>query len=394
MLGPAFVAAIAYVDPGNVAANLQAGARYGYLLVWVLVVATVAAGLVQYLSAALGVVSERSLPDLIGERSSRGTRLAFWAQAELVAMATDIAEVVGGAIALQLLFDLPLVWGGAIAGGISMLLLVVGDRRGQRVFERVIAGMLLIIGLGFLAGLVVHPPDPAAVAGGLVPRLAGTDSLLLALAMLGATLMPHVVYLHSALTRDRFAGSAPEELPRILTATRIDVLAAMAVAGTVNIGLLLLAATALHGQRGEIDTIDGAHAAVSAASGPVVGTLLAIGLLASGLASTSVGSQAGAVIMQGLLRRRIPLLVRRMVTLVPALGVLIAGLDPTAVLVISQVVLSFGIPFVLVPLVRLAGAREVMGAHRARSWVLAVGWLIALAVSALNIYLLFSVLAG
>ncbi len=211
LLGPAFVAAVAYVDPGNVATNLQAGARYGYLLVWVLVVATASAGVVQYLSAKLGVATGASLPELVGQRLGRPARITYWLQAEGVAMATDLAEVIGGAIALNLLFDLPLVLGGVIAGVVSLALLSVQNRRGQRPFERVITGLLLIIAVGFVAGLFVAPPSAADVAAGLVPRFDGLDSVLLATAMLGATVMPHVVYLHSALTRDRFGRVPPGE---------------------------------------------------------------------------------------------------------------------------------------------------------------------------------------
>lgn len=361
LLGPAFVAAIAYVDPGNVAANLTAGARYGYLLLWVLVAANVMAVLVQYQSAKLGIVTGDSLPGVLGARLRKGPRLAFWAQAEVVAAATDIAEVVGGAIALNLLFGLPLVLGGLVVGGVSMLLLATQDRYGQRRFETLVIGLLLVIVVGFLLGLVVGPPDPAAMLGGLVPRFAGTDSVLLAASMLGATVMPHAIYVHSALSRDRFGRVADDEGRRgLLRATRWDVGAALTLAGTVNIGLLLLAAANLRGVEGT-DTIEGAHAAISSALGPVVGVVFAIGLLASGLASTSVGCYAGAAVMEGLIHRRIPLLLRRAITLVPALVLLGVGADPTWTLVVSQVVLSFGIPFAAIPLVKLNRDRALMG---------------------------------
>lgn len=361
LLGPAFVAAIAYVDPGNVAANLTAGARYGYLLLWVLVAANAMAVLVQYQSAKLGIVTGDSLPGVLGARLRKGPRLAFWAQAEVVAAATDIAEVVGGAIALNLLFGLPLVLGGLVVGGVSMLLLATQDRYGQRRFETLVIGLLLVIVVGFLLGLVVGPPDPAAMLGGLVPRFAGTDSVLLAASMLGATVMPHAIYVHSALSRDRFGRVAGDEGRRgLLRATRWDVGAALTLAGTVNIGLLLLAAANLRGVEGT-DTIEGAHAAISSALGPVVGVVFAIGLLASGLASTSVGCYAGAAVMEGLIHRRIPLLLRRAITLVPALVLLGVGADPTWTLVVSQVVLSFGIPFAAIPLVKLNRDRALMG---------------------------------
>lgn len=393
LLGPAFVAAIAYVDPGNIAANVSAGSEFGFLLVWVIVVANVMAGLVQYLSAKLGLVTGRTLPESVRDRTGTPSRIAYWLQAELVAVATDVAEIIGGAIALKLLFNLPLVLGGVITGVVSLVLLTVGDRHGQRAFERVITGLLLVITIGFLASLVVNPPPPGAVADGLIPRFDGVDSVLLATAMLGATVMPHAVYLHSALARDRHghpeAGPARKTL---LRATRWDVCLAMLVAGSVNLALLLVAATNLRGQEGT-DTIEGAHAAVGNALGPTVALLFAIGLLASGMASTSVGAYAGAMIMQGLLRTTYPALVRRLVTLVPALLVLASGVDPTRALVISQVVLSFGIPFALVPLVRLTSDRSVMGADVNRTLTTALAWLVAALITLLNAALIYLTLS-
>jgi manganese transport protein len=389
LLGPAFVAAIAYVDPGNIAANVSAGAQYGFLLVWVIVVANVMAGLVQYLSAKLGLVTGNTLPEAVRDRARTPTRIAYWMQAELVAIATDVAEIIGGAIALYLLFDLPLVLGGVITGAVSLLLLMVGDRRGQRVFERVITGLLLIISIGFLASLVVNPPPAAQVAAGLVPRFDGAQSVLLATAMLGATVMPHAVYLHSGLARDRH-GHQPVGPGRalLLRATRWDVGLAMLVAGTVNLALLLVAATNLRGRDGT-DTIEGAHAAVADTLGQPVALFFAIGLLASGLASTSVGAYAGSMIMAGLLRRKFPILVRRLVTLVPALAVLASGVDPTRALVLSQVVLSFGIPFALVPLMRLTGNRALMGADVNRRITAMLGWTVAALITLLNVALIY-----
>ncbi len=243
LLGPAFVAAIAYVDPGNVAANVSSGAQFGYLLLWVIVVANALAGLVQYLSAKLGLVTGRSLPAAIGKRMSRPVRLVYWVQAELVAIATDMAEIVGGAIALRILFDLPLLLGGVITGLVSLLLLAIQDRRGQIIFERVITGLLLVIAVGFAASFFVKTPPPDAVLGGLVPRFRGTESVLLAAAILGATVMPHAVYLHSGLALDRHGHPAEGSQRRLLLrVTRLDVVLAMAVAGTVNVAMLLVAA--------------------------------------------------------------------------------------------------------------------------------------------------------
>lgn len=394
LLGPAFVAAIAYVDPGNVAANVSAGAQFGFLLVWVIVAANLMACLVQYLSAKLGLVTGCSLPEAVGGRMSRKTRLAYWVQAELVAMATDLAEVVGGAIALYLLFDLPLLVGGIITGAVSLILLIVKDVRGQRVFERVITGLLMVIAIGFLTSLFAASPPVGAAAEGLIPRFDGAESVLLAAAMLGATVMPHAVYLHSGLARDRHGHPGPGEPRRaLLRITRWDVGIAMLVAGAVNLSMLLVAATNLQGIE-NTDSIEGAHAAVQSTLGSTVALLFAIGLLASGLASSSVGAYAGAMIMQGLLRRSVPLLARRLITLIPALVILAVGVDPSRALVLSQVVLSFGIPFALIPLVRLTADRALMGADVNHRVTTALGWIVAGLITVLNVVLIYLTIWG
>jgi manganese transport protein len=394
MLGPAFVAAIAYVDPGNVAVNLTAGSRHGYQLVWVLVLTNTMAVVVQYQSAKLGLATGRSLPELLGQRLAPRSRRLFWLQAEVVAGATDLAEVVGGAVALNLLFGLPLLVGGAIIGAISTLLLSVGSARGQRHFEAVVVTLLVIIAGGFLVPLLVNPPDVQAALAGLVPRLRNTDTVLLAASMLGATVMPHAIYLHSALSRDRHGyHPSPVERTRLIRITRWDVVGALLLAGAVNIGMLLLAASSLPGAAGT-GTIAGAHDAIVAALGPTIGVVFAIGLLASSLASTSVGSYAGAAIMGGLLHIRVPLLTRRLVTLIPALGILAAGLEPTTALVLSQVVLSFGIPFALIPLIRLTGDRAVMGIHVDSPALKVAGWVIAGLIVGLNVALIILTTTG
>ena len=401
LLGPAFVAAVAYVDPGNVAANITAGARYGYLLVWVLVASNLAAMVVQYLSAKLGLVTGESLPSLLGGRLPTAGRIAFWAQAEIVAAATDLAEVIGGALALHLLFGVPLVWGGVIIGAVSMALLLIQGGGRQRSFENAIIALLVVITLGFLAGLVAAPPDWGSVASGMVPRFQGADSVLIAASMLGATIMPHAVYLHSSLVNDHEGGTIPTadehhsegHLKRLLRATRIDIYWALGVAGVVNTGLLLLAASALQGQQ-DTDTIEGAHAAIASALGPTVGTVFAVGLLASGLASTSVGAYAGSEIMNGLLHIRVPLWARRLVSLVPALAILAAGAEPTWALVVSQVALSFGIPFAIIPLVSLTRDRRVMGEHANSPVLAAAGALIAAAIVVLNLLLVYLTATG
>lgn len=389
--GPAFVAAIAYVDPGNVAANLTAGATYGYLLVWVLVAANVMAMLVQYLSAKSGLVTGKSLPALLGARLRKGPRIAYWLQAEAVALATDLAEVLGGAIALKILFGVPLLLGGLIVGAVSMVILSVQTTRGQRPFELTVMGLLLVITIGFTAGLFVTDVSWTEAANGLAPRFDGAESVLLAASMLGATVMPHAIYVHSALARDRHGR--PADVTHLLHATRWDVGLSMLVAGAVNIAMLLLAAASLQGVAGT-DSIEGAHAAITEALGPAVGVLFGLGLLASGLASTSVGCYAGATIMDGLLRIKFPMAARRAVTLVPALVILALGVNPTTALVLSQVFLSLGIPFALVPLVALTSDRRLMGTHANRPVLRITAWVVVALVVALNVALVVLTLRG
>ena len=394
LLGPAFVAAIAYVDPGNVAANLTAGARYGDLLLWVLVLANGIAVLVQYSSAKLGLVTGQSLSEYLGDRLRTWPRRAYWLQAELVAAATDVAEVIGGAIALYLLFGIPLWIGGIIVGIVAIGILTLQSRHGQRTFEITIIGLLAIIVIGFVFGLVVSGFDTQSALAGLVPRFAGTDSVLLATSMLGATVMPHAIYLHSALARDRHGlVTQDRRMRRLLRATKVDVFAALVVAGAVNIAMLLVASNSLRGVAGT-DTIEGAHAAIAAALGPGVAIAFAIGLLASGLASSSVGTYAGQSIISGLLKIRVPIMLRRIITLVPAVIILAVGIDPTWALVLSQVVLSFGIPFALIPLVHATGSVRVMGRWVHPIWLRVLGWLAVAIITVLNALLIVLVISG
>lgn len=393
LLGPAFVAAVAYVDPGNFAANFSAGAQYGYALLWVLLVANLMASLVQYLSAKVGLVTGMSLPEVIAKKLGRKSRIAYWMQAEAVAVSTDLAEVIGGAIALNILFGLPLVMGAIITGLVSLLLLFIYTRRGQKMFERIIVGLLLIIPIGFFVGLFVQPPDAAGIASGLIPQLRSADMVLLAAAMLGATVMPHVVYLHSALSRDRHGKSQKLELKKLLKATKIDVGLAMILAGSVNISMLLLAASALSGEPGT-DSLEGIFDALGSNISPVVAGLFGLSLLVSGFASTTVGAHAGAVIMEGMLKRSIPLLIRRVITIIPAVAIVGFGIDPTQALIISQVILSFGIPFALVPLLLVTSSRKIMGDERNNKTIIGVLSVITGIIVMLNLALIWLTFIG
>ncbi|HEY3560567.1 MAG TPA: Nramp family divalent metal transporter [Kribbella sp.] len=394
LLGPAFVAAVAYVDPGNFATNIAAGATYGYLLCWVVVGANLMAVLVQYLAAKASIATGRTLPQLCRDHFKRSTSTGLWAQAEVVAIATDLAEVVGGAIALNLLFQVPLLVGGVITGAVSFGLLIYQSKRGQRPFEAAIIGLLAVVLLGFVVSTVKADPSAAGVVGGLVPRLDGTQSLVLAAGMLGATVMPHAIWLHGALVTDRHSKAmrSAEGKSRVLRATRLDVAVAMALAGAVNLAMVVLAAAALKGTGA--DSLDAAHLAIGDRLGQLPALLFALALLASGFASSSVGTYAGSVILDGFWQRRLPLAARRLVTLVPALLVLAIGIDPSRALVISQVVLSFGIPCALWPLVRLTATRRVMGDLVNRRATTLTACLVATAVTALNVVLIVLTVRG
>ncbi len=397
LLGPAFVAAVAYVDPGNFATNFSGGASFGYTLLWVIVAANLMAMLIQSLTAKLGMATGRDLATLCRERLPRPAVWGLWAQAEAVAIATDLAEIVGGAVALNLLFGVPLPVGGAITAVVAFVLLAA-QSRGHRPFERVIAGLLLVIGLGFGYTLLGAGVDPAGVASGLVPGFEGTDSLLLATGILGATVMPHVIYVHSALTPGRYgdaitAGRTREGRRHLLRAQRLDVLVAMGVAGLVNAAMLVIAAQLFTGQA-EITSLESVHSGLGQQLGPGAALAFALALLASGFAASSVGTHAGQVVMAGFLRRHIPVLARRLITLAPALVVLALDADPTTALVWSQVVLSFGIPFALVPLLWLTSSRDLMGEWVNRRATTVAGALVAGLIIALNGYLLVNVVLG
>lgn len=353
-----------------------------------LIAANVAAWLIQYMSAKLGLATGASMAELIGERTkTRRGRLIYGFQAQFVAIATDIAEVIGGAVALWILFDTPLIVGAIITGAVSTALLFAQARHGAKTFEFAVMGLIIVIMVGFCYGFFLAPPAPADVLGGMIPKFDGPQSVLLAASIMGATVMPHAIYAHSSLARDRFGSGTTLPLPRLLRATRIDVTIALTIAGTVNLVMLLVAATVLPGVEGT-DSLEGAHAALESALGATAGLLFAIALLASGLASTAVGAYAGADIMGGLFRTRLKLITRRLITIIPAIVVLAAGIDPTFALVLSQVVLSFGIPFALVPLVWLTSRRSIMGVAVNAWWTTAAGWLIAAGIIALNIALL------
>jgi len=392
LLGPAFVAAVAYIDPGNFATNFSAGAHFGYALVWVVLAANLMAMLVQYQSAKVGVVTGRDLAELCRDYFPRAVSRGLWVQAELIAMATDLAEFVGAAVGLNLLFGVPLFRAGGITAVVAFVILAL-EQRGHRRFELAIAGLLGIVLLGFAYDLMLVGADPAGIASGLRPRFVGSDGVLLAAGIVGATVMPHVVYLHSALTKRRVICSDDKERHQLLRFQRLDVVVALGIAGLINLSMIFVAASLFHhaGTTG-LDSIEAAHAGLGRLAGGGAALAFAVALLASGLSSSSVGTYAGQVVMQGFIRRRIPLFARRAVTMLPALLVLGLGLPTTDSLVVSQVLLSFGIPFALVPLALITSRRDIMGSLVNRRATTVAMFTIASAITLLNAFLIYETL--
>jgi manganese transport protein len=387
-LGPAFVASVAYVDPGNFATNVAAGAAYGYLLMWVVLAASLMAMLIQTMSAKLGIATGMNLPEVCRARYSRRVSRGLWAQAELIAMATDLAEFLGAALGFNLLFGIPLFLAGILTGICSFAILAL-QSRGARPLEIAITMFVGVILVGFAVQFVLADPSVRGIAEGLgVPRFDGTESVLLATGILGATVMPHVIYLHSALTQRRVRGRSEAERRRIFHFERIDVIIAMSIAGAINLSMLVMAAAVFH-SRGltGVEDIDEVFDRLGDLVGSHAQIAFGVALLASGLSSSSVGTLAGQVVMQGFIRRQIPVFARRAITMAPALVVLAIGVNPSRVLVLSQVVLSFGIPFALIPLLHFCRDRKLMGGlvNRRSTTVVATG-VIALIVG-LNLFL-------
>jgi manganese transport protein len=388
-LGPAFIACVAYIDPGNFATNIAGGSKYGYTLLWVIVASNLMAMLIQTLSAKLGIATGRNLPEVCRERFSRRTSIALWLQAEVIAMATDLAEFLGAALGFHLLLGISL-FPAALITGVTAFVILGLQRFGFRPFEATIAAIVGVIGVCYLGELFKAKPPLGTVAHhAVVPQFAGGDSVLLAVGILGATVMPHVIYLHSALMQNRIRPETDDQARTLMRYTRVDVILAMTIAGLINMAMLVMAASVFY-KSGlvHVESLETAYKTLKPILGGSSSTLFALALLASGLSSSTVGTLSGQIVMQGFIRRQIPVVVRRVVTMLPALVVVGIGVDPSRTLVISQVVLSFGIPFALVPLVLFTSKREVMGVlvnHRATTAAAAV---VAALISALNVFLL------
>src|SRR5215210_6963889 len=394
-LGPAFVAAVAYVDPGNFATNIAGGAQFGYLLLWVILTSNLMAMLIQSMSAKLGIATGKNLPEVCRERFPKPVSLGLWVQAEIIAMATDLAEFIGAALALNLLFGIPLFPAGLLTAVGAFAILEL-QRRGFRPLEAAITGMVGVIVIAFAFQIFEAQPEGERVLAGLfTPQFAGTESVLLAAGILGATVMPHVIYLHSALTQRRVVGRTEEEKKKIFRFELVDVVIAMAIAGTINASMLIMAA-ALFYTSGVTDVgdIDVAFEQLGVQVGSTSAILFGVALLASGFSSSSVGTMAGQVVMQGFINRRIPLFLRRLITMAPALAILAIGLNPSRALVLSQVVLSFGIPFALIPLLIFCRNRNIMGVLTNHRLTTAIATIVVTLIVSLNVFLLYQTFLG
>ncbi len=394
-LGPAFIAAIAYVDPGNFATNIASGSKYGYLLLWVILVSNLMAMLIQTMSAKLGIATGDNLAELSAERFSDPVRIFLWLQAEAVAMACDLAEFVGAALGFHLLFGLPLLPAGLLTG-VVVFAILAAELRGVRHLEAVIATLVGVILAGFVFQMFFADPDGSAIVKGLLtPQFAGAESVLLAAGILGATVMPHVIYLHSSLTQRRVVGANASERKRIFRFEQIDVVIAMTIAGLVNMAMLVMAAGVFH-SRGltEIGDIDEAYRGLGTIVGHHADAIFGIALLASGLASSSVGTLAGQVVMQGYIKRQIPLFLRRIITMAPSLVILAIGVNPSSALIVSQIALSFGIPFALIPLVMFCRDRELMGDLVNRRGTNIAAYLVVGVIVSLNVFLIYQTVLG
>jgi len=404
-LGPAFIACVAYIDPGNFATNIQGGAKFGYLLLWVVIASNLMAMLVQSLSAKLGIATGRNLAEMCREQFPRPIVIAMWVLMEIVAMATDLAEFLGAALGFNLLFGIPLFAAGILTGITTFIILAL-ERRGFRPLEAVITALVGVIAVCYIIETFLDRPDWGLIGfHAVVPLFAGggdfTESLLLATGILGATVMPHVVFLHSALTQGRIVTREPQQLRRLYRFQLVDVLIAMSLAGLINAAILIMAASTFFRQGlTEIGTIEEAHRTLEPLLGSASSWVFAISLLASGLSSSTVGTMAGQVIMQGFLHRQIPVWLRRLVTMLPALAVIVlieyfpqTGFDATRTLVISQVVLSFGLPFAIIPLVMFTRRADIMGVLVNKRTTTIIASLVAALIVVLNLFLLYQTLS-
>lgn len=394
-LGPAFIACVAYIDPGNFATNIQGGAKFGYMLLWVIVASNLMAMLIQTLSAKLGIATGKNLAEHCREQFPRPMTIGMWVLMEIVAMATDLAEFLGAALGFNLLFHIPLL-AAALLTAVTTFIILGLERRGFRPLEAVITALVGVIAVSYLFETILDRPDMAQVAfHAIVPQFAGLESVLLATGILGATVMPHVIFLHSSLTQNRIPTNNATELKRLFRFQLFDVTIAMGIAGLVNAAMLIMASSTFFAKGlTSIASIEEAYRTLTPLLGAAAGSVFAISLLASGLSSSAVGTMAGQVIMQGFIHRKIPIWVRRAVTMAPPILVIAVGLDPTRTLVLSQVVLSFGLPFAIIPLVMFTRRRDIMGELVNHRVTTVIATIVAGLIVALNIFLLYQIATG
>ncbi|KGR85486.1 manganese transport protein MntH [Lysinibacillus odysseyi 34hs-1 = NBRC 100172] len=393
-LGPAFVASVAYIDPGNYATNIAAGSKYGYQLLWVILASNLMAVLIQMMSAKLGIATGRNLPEISRERFSKKTSILLWLQAELVIMATDLAEFIGASLGLYLLFNIPMIAAALIAAVGSFAILEL-QRRGVRPLEAIITGMIFIVVIAFGIQVFFAEPEAGPLLKGLfTPTFDGVDSILLSAGILGATVMPHAIYLHSGLTSSRIVGKNEKERKKIFKFEAIDVIIAMIIAGGINASMLIVAAALFNKEGLLVEDLEVAFNHFDSLLGPTAAILFGIGLLSAGLSSSSVGTMTGDIVMQGYINRKIPLYLRRFITMAPPLAIIIMGVNPTKALVMSQVVLSFGIAFALIPLIIFTSNKKLMGTLVNRKLTTVIAWSIAVLIICLNIFLLYETLFG
>ena len=391
-MGPAFIASVAYIDPGNYATNIQAGAQFGYTLLWVIAASNLMAMLIQTLSAKLGIATGLNLAEHCRNQFPRLIVQVMWALMEVMAMATDLAEFIGAAVGFNLLFGFPL-WLSGILTAIATFLILGLERYGFRPIEAVITGFVGIVSLSFLIETVLDRPDWGHLLfHAVVPQFAGTNSILLATGIVGATVMPHAIYLHSALTQNRIVVKEPRQQKRLFRFEIVDVVVAMGIASLINMAMLIMAAATFfrHGMH-DVGTLEQAHRTLQPLLGGASSWIFGISLLASGLSSSAVGTMAGQIMMQGFIRRRIPVWIRRLITIVPSMAVILIGLDPTRTLVLSQVVLSFALPFAIIPLIMFTRRKDLMGDLVNHRVTTALGSLVAGLILVLNVYLVYQI---
>lgn len=389
LLGPAFIISIGYIDPGNYATNLQAGSNFGYDLLWVVLWANILAMLIQYLSAKLGIVTGKNLSEQLGDRLPRWAVWPYWIQAEIVVIATDLAEFIGAAVGFKLVFGLPLMMGAVIAGVVTVVLLMINNsrRHTQKPLEIFVAAILLLVAGIYIIEMFWTHPDPHLLMKGLIiPTMHSANEVYLAAGILGATVMPHVIYLHSALFKNDY--NVPKHVR--LRSTKQDIIVALTIAGFVNIAIVVMAAAVFHfSGHSNISSIDTAYRTIEPLVGKSAAVLFGVSLIASGLSSSIVGTLAGEVVMQGFVKFRIPVALRRAITMIPSFLVIYFGVNATTILVLSQVILSFGIALALVPLLMFTNNKEMMGEFVNSKRISQLGVVIVAIVLALNIYLLF-----